>query len=65
MPYGAFSGTVLAKQRIFPWISVNQVKNELKRSAKLEGMASILCTTSCSSLIQPSSATIMSTLCDT
>ena len=36
MPYGAISRTVSAKQCIFPWISVNQVKNELKRSAKLE-----------------------------
>ena len=36
MPYVAISRTVSAKQCIFPWISVNQVKNELKRSAKLE-----------------------------
>ena len=33
MPYSAIPGTVLAKQHIFPWISVDQMKNELKQSA--------------------------------
>ena len=64
MPYGAISRTVSAKQCIFPWISVNQVKNELKQSAKLEVKSSTtsMYTTSGSSLFQPSTATMVSTL---
>ena len=64
MSHGAISRTVSAKQCIFPWISVNQVKNELKRSAKLEVKSSTtsMYTTSGSSLFQPSTATMVSTL---
>ena len=64
MPYGAISRTVSAKQCIFPWISVNQVKNELKQSAKIEVKSSTtsMYTTSGSSLFQPSTATMVSTL---
>ena len=55
MPYGAISRTVSAKQCNFPWISVNQVKNELKRSAtKLEVKSSTtMYPTSGLSLFQP------------
>ena len=64
MPYGAISRTVSC---IFPWISVNQVKNELKQSAKLEVKSSTtsMYTTSGSSLFQPSTATMVSTCIDT
>jgi hypothetical protein len=64
MPYGAISWTVSAKECIFPWISVNKVKNELKRSAKLEVKSSTtsMYTTLGSSLFQPSTATMVSTL---
>ena len=36
MPYNAIPGTVLAKQHIFPWIYVDQVKNELKKVLNLK-----------------------------
>jgi activator of HSP90 ATPase len=39
MPYSAISWTVLAKQRIFPWTSVNQVKKTKRQQEfnKLRG----------------------------
>ena len=57
-PYGAIPGIGKAKECIFPWISVNQVKNELKQSDKLEVTTKY---SSPSLVMQPSTAT-MSTL---
>ena len=39
MPHSAISGTALAKQRIFPWTSVNQVKKTKRQQEfnKLRG----------------------------